>query len=224
MDKNVMMEQITMMNINFSLKMDVREMQAYCRMLYPKLVEKGVTDDMFVSAVDTFMDKTEGNNFNKLPSRGDFLAILGMTPKTIEQIAEEQAQECISKAPRMRHWHFVQYDDPVTNWVLQNAFGGVSAFAWSIADDNENKKDSVWVKKRFVDEYLTAHRGGKKHFGVLRNQSATFISNDRILKIGNESICDQNRLLDVQKKSSALDVVKSISNNMNINKGNEEDE
>lgn len=206
MDKTLMFNLVNAMCVNFDLDKNKTQVQEYCRVVHPFLTKAGVTDKMFEEAVGMFISKTSGSNFNKLPSVGDFLGILNLKPKSIEDKAADQAQECISNADRMRWSHYVQYDDPTTNWVLEKAFGGVSKFCWMLDDSNESKSDSVWVKKRFVDEYLTAASGSKQILHPIKNPSATFISHDKILKLGDESVCDANKQLAIENAQKQKEV------------------
>jgi len=225
LNKDIIKKSVGYLLVNFSINLGYdkndaeQKLNTYCALLHSRLSKYNVTEEMFTHAVGVFVDRTEGSNFNKLPSVGDFLSILDLKPKTLEQIATEQAQECISNADRMRWQHFVQYDDPVTNWVLQNSFGGVSVFCWSLASDNEKKTDTVWVKKRFVEEYMTAHSGNKKILHPIVNTSATFIGYDKVLKIGCEETCDKNTALSIENKKKREKVQSLIAKEVDNTQG-----
>ncbi len=151
------LEQVTMMNVNFQLNKTVSEISAYCKLLQTRLSKKGFTEEMLASAVDKFMDSTEGSNFNKLPSTGDLIALLGMKPKTVEQLAQAQCDLVFSMLPTLDMQTRAIFPDRVTNYVLKNYAGGFDSFIWDNSARNEKKQELTWRKKAFIESYVSAH-------------------------------------------------------------------
>lgn len=195
------------MLVNFSINLgydrqDAEDkLNAYCALLISRLTKNGVTAEMFKQAIAKFIDKTSGSNYNKLPSVGDLLDVLGMKPKELEQIAQEKAQEAMQYVPQMRFRALVQYDCPISNWVIQNTFEGVAKFCWLFDSTNQSRPESVWVKKRFVEEYISAYHRGCGILHPIRNEKYEVEDYGNILQIGNMDVCEKNKQLAIEAKN-----------------------
>lgn len=163
---------------------------------------EGVATKEFEAGVFQLMKTKSSKDVFNLPSPADFLEVIGKKPKSIETIAQEKAQEAMSTADRMRIAPLVQYDCPITNWVIQNSFDGVASFCWKLDKTNPNREaDTVWMKKRFIEEYINAHSRGCGILHPIKNVNHAVVSYDDILQIGDKSVCESNKLLAIQNKN-----------------------
>lgn len=203
--KKTLMEEVIKLNINFTLNKTSDELKAWCVLVYDDLSDEPLNDESFKTALKKLRKSTEGNMFNKLPSTGDILKHLDLKPKSIKQMACEQAQLAIQEADRMRFQRFVQFSCPVTNWVVQNAFGGVSQFCWQLDKTNEKRPEMIWVKNKFIDEWITANDRKVENFAPITNLSATFISYEHVLQLGDVSVCESNMKIAIGEKQKTIE-------------------
>ena len=109
---------------------------------------EGVDTKEFESCVFKLMKTKSSKDVFNLPSPADFLEIVGKKNKTIEETAKQRAQQAVSEANRMRFAPLLVIDCPISQWVIQNSFGGVSAFCWELDASNEKATKPEWVAKR----------------------------------------------------------------------------
>tara|TARA_R110000851_G_scaffold310619_2_gene470505 strand:+ start:1297 stop:1971 length:675 start_codon:yes stop_codon:yes gene_type:complete len=196
MKKEIVKKSVGYMLINFSInlgydKSDAEDkLNAYCALLTSRLTKNGVTEDMFQDAVGRFVDKTSGSNYNKLPSVGDLLDVLGMKPKDLEDIAKQQAELVFSSLNKMAYMPMVMFSDPVTNYTVKNSMGGLSKFVWDYSPQNQQAKEHVWGKREFVSSYITNSELENLQYEPVCLSTAS--KGDKILNIGDVEQCGAN--------------------------------
>jgi hypothetical protein len=182
LDKKIVFNGIEMLCINFSIDKTKKEIKTFCRSIYPILESESVTNEEFGNAIVAFMKKTKGSNFNKIPSVGDFLAIIGKAPKDPEQLAQEQAM--LVWEGGYTYADKVIFDNPTTNYIIEHSFGGLSNFRWKyLNSQNENIIGDNWGRKEFVSAWVTAYKVGKEKKSPLCSDASRIDS--KIKVIGN---------------------------------------
>lgn len=159
LDKNMFLNMIEALCANFSIDKTLEDLKAYGAIVHPLLVEENVTTEEFITACNMFMKKTKGNNFKCLPGAGDFLAAIGKTPKTVEQIAKEQA--LIVFDGTYLYDNCVMFEDPVTNYVIESEFAGLSGLRHKYISNIGEKRPRAEGKRVFERAYITAHDSKK---------------------------------------------------------------
>lgn len=212
LDKKIVFNGIEMLCVNFSIDKTKDEIQSFCRLIFPILVDENVTNEEFSGAVVLFMKKTRGSNFNKLPSAGDFLAIIGKAPKSAEEMAKEQALFVWEGG--YTYADKVIFDNPTTNYVIENCFGGLSNFRWKYLNShNENRIGDNWGQKEFIEKWIASYESGKEKNSPLCSDASTSSSE---LKVIGDSSKVALMLENKPKDNKINDAVKLLSKNMKI--------
>lgn len=191
MEKTTLVECVSMLKVNFSLNVTQEDLQLYCRMAYPILAKHGVTDDALRGATIGIIEKTTKNNFRALPCVGDLLEALGLAPKSEKELAESQAEVVLEEIGKFHTvpQYKIMFDDQVTNYVIQNTFGGMSAISWELNQFNENKSKPEWVKKRFIEAYKSAKERGKGQSTPVISASQALHDDGGVRIVGDAAKC-----------------------------------
>ena len=99
--------------------------------------------------------------YTTMPTPGDFIEYL--SGGNVEDIAEVEAGKVITAIGQHGSYRSVVFDDPVTQAVIQNAYGG-----WvKICDDCGVEDSEKWFRKEFAKAYAAYRRQGIEYYGVL---------------------------------------------------------
>ncbi len=211
LNKKTVYNGLEMLCVNFSIDKTQDELKTFCRVTYPMLSDSLVTDNEFVYAVTQFMKKTSGSNFNKLPSVGDFLKMVGKTPKSTEELAKEQAQ--LVWEGGYTYAEKLLFDNATTNYVIDDCFNGLSNFRWKyLNSQNENRVSDNWGKKEFIENWIIAYERGREQFEPLRSNACTSDSN--IKMIGDVSKIELMLEHNPKENKQANLLIKNLANNM----------
>lgn len=202
---------VKMVQLAFSIQIDREDVEMYSRLVLNRLKANNVTLEEFNSAIAHFID-TQDVNYKQLPTIAEMLKFCNKQPKTVEQMAKEQAlfvwEGGYSYAEK------VLFDNPTTNYVIQNGFGGLSKFRWKyINSSNENRISDNWGQKEFVEKWITAYEANKELIQPLCSETSK--ADSKLMIIG--SIDKINTMLEHRpQENKTLDVVKMLGNSKKV--------
>lgn len=142
--------------VNASIKQDSQETSAYLDMLMFFLEQNNITDSQLQKSVMQYIFDTE-ETFNKLPTVGKLMTVLGLkegkTKEGVEKRAQNQAQEVLKASSN--YCKDYKFTDPYTNHVMHSVYGGVEG-VWKYSLNNPERKEATWFIKEFVSHYINA--------------------------------------------------------------------
>jgi hypothetical protein len=135
----------------------------YMAITYKVLKQHGMTAEMISNATGKIIASYNGYDKNKLPSPADFLRACGIG-QDVETKAKRQWEEIVCRKPVITSSLKVAFSDPVTAWVIEKRFGGLSAFKnkW-LHKGHESYQPEHFLKKEFIDAYMHGHDAGHTH-------------------------------------------------------------
>lgn len=192
LDKKEFFKSVEKLDTGLQLHTGEEDLKEYASLLFNDVGIIGLSNEEFDVAVDTFRFKTSGSNFNKLPHIGDFVELLGLKPKSLEDTAKAQSELVFSRIQDMKYRDMVLFADPVTNYTIEKTFGGLGKFTFDYGGDmyNLEPKDPVWGKKEFISAYLTHADMGHEKLNPVYRVGAQ--ADSKILFIGDANKCNQN--------------------------------
>lgn len=202
---------VKMVQLAFTIQIDREDVEMYSRLVFNRLKANNVTLEEFNSAIAHFID-TQDVNYKQLPTIAEMLKFCNKQPKTVEQMAKEQAlfvwEGGYSYAEK------VLFDNPTTNYVIQNGFGGLSKFRWKyINSSNENRISDNWGQKEFIEKWITAYEANKELNQPLCSETSK--ADSKLMIIG--SIDKINTMLEHRpQENKTLDVVKMLGNSKKV--------
>ena len=99
--------------------------------------------------------------YTSMPTPGDFMEYL--TGGNVEDLAEVEAGKVVTAIGQWGGYRSVAFDDPVTQAVIQNAYGGWIKLCEECGVEDSEK----WFRKEFAKTYAAYRRQGVEHYGVL---------------------------------------------------------
>lgn len=201
-DKNVMLTSVKALCAAFSLNRTEQQIKDYCSVVYKVLESEGVTDKEFGDAMMYFMKTTEATSFKSLPSPADFLKLMNKTPRSIEQIAEEQYLNVVSTLNTARFNTWVMYDHPVTNYTVQKLYGSPRRIYWRYFDTtNPSKENDAFLKKNFIDNWMNNYSSKKEQFIPVKDTTnAITTPKEPALLVGDKGRCEENKVLAIEEQ------------------------
>lgn len=199
---------VKMVQLAFSIQTDREDLEMYSKLVLNRLSSNNVTLEEFNSAIARFID-TQDTNYKQLPTIAILLKFCNKQPKTPEQLAKEQA--LLVWEGSYTYADKVIFENPTTNYVIENCFNGLSSFRWKYLNStNENRISDNWGQKEFIEKWVTAYENGKGTTKPLRSDACNIDS--KLVMIGD--VNKINTMLENKHEEKTLDVVKMISNNM----------
>lgn len=163
LDKKNMFNMVESICVNYDLDKTKEELQVYCRIVHPLLASENITDQEFTDSCLIIM-KTK-QTMKTLPSAADYLAAINKTPKTVEQLAKEQAILVFEQTPL--YDDCVMFDDPVTNLVIKSEFGGLSGLRYKYINSQGEQRPKAEGKRVFERAYISAADAGMASYEPL---------------------------------------------------------
>ena len=99
--------------------------------------------------------------YTTMPTPGDFMEYL--TGGNVEDLAEVEAGKVVTAIGQWGGYRSVVFDDPVTQAVIMNAYGGWIKLCEECGVEDSEK----WFRKEFAKTYAAYRRQGVEHYGVL---------------------------------------------------------
>lgn len=155
-EKQNMINMIESLCVNYTIDKTDEEIKTHCSIVYPLLKSENLTAENFTDACLIIM-KTKPR-LKSLPTAGEYLAAINRTPKSLEQIAKEQATKVFEETPL--YDDCVMFDDPVTNMVIKSEFGGLSGLRFKYINSLGEKRPKAEGKRLFERAYITTADSG----------------------------------------------------------------
>lgn len=200
--------------VNASIKQDSQDTSDYLDMLMFFLEQNNITDNQLQKSVMQYIFETE-ETFNKLPTVGKLVALLGLKQgKTIDDIekrAQNQAQEVLKASSN--YCQYYVFDDPYTNYVLKTVYGDLTG-VWKWSTNNPEREDSTWFVKDFVKHYMNAvdfNNFSTAEFAV--SNPSPFWEGKKVI---GEFTGEIPMLEDKNKNEQVASVIGSIAQNMKV--------
>lgn len=122
-----------------------------------KLLEKYDYEEVHRAAIAIMNTR----KYTTMPTPADFIEYL--SGGNVEDIGEVEAGKVLTAISQLGGYRSVVFDDPVTQAVIENAYGG-----WvKLCDDCGVEDSEKWFRKEFAKAYAAYRRQGIERYGAL---------------------------------------------------------
>lgn len=213
LNKETVYNNVVLICDNFDMKKTEEDLQRYCRAIFPILLKNNVSDEEFHDAAVSYMERTQGSNFNKLPSVGDYLALIHKTPKSVEEMARQETNNAFNAYTGL----VTKFEHPVTNYVIKNCCGGLDNFIQEyVCKYKENKSSVPFRKKEFMEDWIMAYENNNQYHGTLSCAGYIPASSSNVILVESTQKLEESMLEDLrsesEKKPSIL--IQDLAKNM----------
>lgn len=171
---------VKMVQVAFSIQIDRVDLETYSKLVFNRLQTHNVTLEEFNSSIAYFID-TQNKNYKQLPTIAEMLKFCNKQPKTVEQVAKEQAM--LVWEGGYTYADKLLFDNATTNYVIENCYNGLSNFRWKYLNTrNEDRISDNWGQKDFISKWITAYESGKQKTEPLRSDACN--SQSKLVMIG----------------------------------------